>query len=201
MAPIVVKKLAGVAAPAMLAVLAGSMVADLAVGDRRVVLGGALAAIVDWRVDHQPGQLAGKWLGAPPFEQPDPGRCQVGRARLDTVVVQQVPTIATDPAGVARREPGAEVAVLVQAPAAQVDERPGLNPATFAGQLADAFAPDEQTVTIAAGALDARRPFNAGAPTVLGLAAVPWTCRIGGGRAVGGRGRCWRGHGRLGGGR
>ena len=79
-APVTVQERAGVAALAVLAVLTRPVVADLAVGDGRVALIGTLAAVGHRRIYQQPGRLAGERLGAPPLEQPDTGRCQVGRA-------------------------------------------------------------------------------------------------------------------------
>ena len=93
-AAVVVQELAGVARGAVLAMLAGAVLADLAVGNGGVVLGGALAAVVDRRVDDEPGRPAEERLGAAAFELTDAGRRELSRARIDTVTVQQIPAIA-----------------------------------------------------------------------------------------------------------
>ena len=50
-APVVVEESSAVAPGAVLAVLACAVLADLAVSDRDVALGGALATVIDWRFD------------------------------------------------------------------------------------------------------------------------------------------------------
>jgi len=86
--------LPGVALQAVLTVLSGAMLADLAVGDGRVALVRALAAVVDRRVDDEPGRPAEERLGAAALELTDAGRGGLRRAGLDTVAVQQIPAIA-----------------------------------------------------------------------------------------------------------
>ena len=86
--------LPGVALQAVLTVLSGAMLADLAVGDGRVALVRALAAVVDRRVDDEPGRPAEERLGAAALELTDAGRGELRRAGLDAVAVQQIPAIA-----------------------------------------------------------------------------------------------------------
>ena len=69
----------GVALQAVLAVLAGAVLADLAVGDGSVALGGALAPIVDGGVHEEAAALAGERLGASPLELTDARGCQLRR--------------------------------------------------------------------------------------------------------------------------
>ena len=66
--------LPGVALQAVLTILAGAVLADLAVGDGRVALGGALAAVVDWWVDDETSRLAEERFGAAALELTDAGR-------------------------------------------------------------------------------------------------------------------------------
>ena len=94
LAPILPQEHPGVTLEAVLAVLAGAVLADLAVGDGGVVLGRALAAVVDRRVDDEPGRPAEERLGAAALELTDAGRGELRRAGLDAVPVQQIPAIA-----------------------------------------------------------------------------------------------------------
>ena len=75
--------LSGVALEAVLAVLAGAVLADLTVGDGGVALGGALAPIVDGLTD-EAAALAGERLGTSPLELTDAGGCQVRRTGRNT---------------------------------------------------------------------------------------------------------------------
>jgi len=79
----------------VLAVLACTVVADLAGCDGGVVLIGTLAAIAYVDVD-KPTRPTGKGLGTPALELPDPRGCQVCGAGCDTAAVQQVGAVATD---------------------------------------------------------------------------------------------------------
>ena len=79
-AAVVVQELAGVAFGAVLAMLAGAMLADLAMRDGGVVLVRALAAVVDRRVDDAPGRLANEGVGAAALELPDARRGELHRA-------------------------------------------------------------------------------------------------------------------------
>ena len=63
-----------VALQAMLAILASAVLADLTVGDGRVALVGALAAVVDWWVDDETSRLAEERFGAAALELTDAGR-------------------------------------------------------------------------------------------------------------------------------
>ena len=80
--------LSGVALEAVLAVLAGAVLADLAVGDGGVAVIVTLAAVVDWRIDDEPGRPAEERLGAAALEQADAGRSKLRRAGCDAVAVQ-----------------------------------------------------------------------------------------------------------------
>ena len=79
-AAVVVQELAGVAFGAVLAMLAGAMLADLAMRDGGVVLVRALAAVVDRRVDDAPGRLANEGVGAAALELPDARGGELHRA-------------------------------------------------------------------------------------------------------------------------
>ena len=80
----------------MRAVLAGAVLTDMTRRDGVVVLGGALAAVVDGRFDEETARPASEGLGAPPLEQADAGGGQTRWAGFNTLRVQKVPTIATD---------------------------------------------------------------------------------------------------------
>ena len=115
--------LPSVALQAVLTVLSGAMLADLAVGDGRVALVRALAAVVDRRVDDEPGRPAEERLGAAAFELTDAGRRELSRARIDTVTVQQIPAIAA-----LRRRSEAPTATIEKArTAVQCVTKPGTN--------------------------------------------------------------------------
>ena len=105
-AAILVEEHAAIALEAVLTVLAGAVLADLAVGNGGVALGRALAAVVDRRFDHEPAVAAGEWLGAPPLELADPGGCLARRAGLVAVALQQIPALATDLATASQHIPG-----------------------------------------------------------------------------------------------
>ena len=78
----------------MLAVLAGAVLADLAVGDGGVAFGGALAAMVD-RLTDETATLAGKRLGTPPLELADTGGRQVHWTGCNASTIEKVPAVAT----------------------------------------------------------------------------------------------------------
>ena len=159
-AALVVQELATEAALAALAVLVGAEVAELA---RRCChfVGGALAAIAEAGVGEagieNPTVCAGEWVLAAALEAPDAERRFAGRARLNTRIVEQVPAVAADPAGVAPGVPAAVLTVVVDAPAAGSGLRARLDPATFAGDRNEAPAGLEHPVGVA-------RQTSAGGP-------------------------------------
>ena len=85
-----------VAAQTVLAVLTSAVLAALAVGNGGVVLGRALAAVVDRRIDNEPAVAAVEGLGAPALELADTRGCQIRRAGFVTVALQEIPTVAAD---------------------------------------------------------------------------------------------------------
>jgi len=95
-ASILPEEAAAVAPLAVLAVLAGAVLADLAVGNGGVLFGRALAAVADRRLDHEPAAAAREWLGAAALELADPGRGEPRRARRNTGTVQKIPAITAD---------------------------------------------------------------------------------------------------------
>jgi len=95
-ASILPEEATAVAPLAVLAVLAGAVLADLAVGNGGVGFGRALAAVADRRLDHEPAAAAREWLGAAALELADPGRGEPRRARRNTGTVQKIPAITAD---------------------------------------------------------------------------------------------------------
>jgi len=93
-APVPEKVLPIVATEAVLAVLAGAVLADLAVSYGVILLGGALAPVAHVKAD-QPAPMACEWLGTPPLELSNTGGRQACRARLDALAIEQVPRRAT----------------------------------------------------------------------------------------------------------
>ena len=170
----------------MLAILAGAVLADLAVGDGRVALISALAAVVDRRVDDEPGRLAEEGLGTAALELADAGRGELSWASLDTIAGQQVPPVTADPAGVARGGAVAPVAARVHAPTAGAGLGAGLDLAALARDSLVATAGLEHPVRVAR---EAAAIVPAGASAIFELAAVARADPGGVGRW---RGR-WRG--------
>ena len=130
-APVPDEELPVVAFGAVLAVLAGTVLADLAVSDRSVGLSGALAAVINVHTD-QPAALADKRSRAPAFEQPDARRRELRRARLHARGVKQVVPVSADAAGVPGGDACAVMAVVVEAAAAIASHRARLDPAASA---------------------------------------------------------------------
>ena len=222
-APVLPHELASVAAGAVLAVLAGTMLACLAVGNGGVALGCALAAMADVPAD-DPERLARERREASPLEEPDAGRGHVRRTRLNTFAGKQIcahvpggrdrtcgvtgafqcsersssysrsitckdatrpkereglevgltEPIAAHAAIVARDNPGAEVALVLDAAAAIPGHRAGLDPAALARDLQRAPPVDPEPVFIAAGATSVGPARPAAARR---NAAVPWARR------------------------
>ena len=131
-AAILVEEHAAVALEAVLTVLAGAVLADLAVGNGGVSLGRALAAVIDGGDDQEPAGLAGERFGAPTLELTNSGSRKVRRARRDALAVEQVGTIAADAAGVATHRPHTEMARALEASAAFAGHGTGLDPAALA---------------------------------------------------------------------
>ena len=93
LAPVVEEILAAVALGAVLAMLAGTVFADLAVGNCGVVLGGALATVIDVHADDS-AVLALKGGYAAALEVPHAEHGHAGRTCLDAYTVEQVPAVA-----------------------------------------------------------------------------------------------------------
>ena len=74
---------------AVLAKLAGTVFAAVAVGGVGVVVGGALAAVRNV-VGGDPAALAGERFVAPPAEEPNTRGRELCRARVDTVAIEHV---------------------------------------------------------------------------------------------------------------
>ena len=119
LATVLEKELPAVAFGAVLPVLAGAVLANMAVGNGSVVLVRALATVVDWRVHDDPAGLAGERVGAAALELTDAGGSELHRARRDTIAAEQVPAVAAYTAGVARGRTVTPVAALIQAPTAR----------------------------------------------------------------------------------
>ena len=182
LAPVLEKELPAVASGAVLPVLAGAVLANMAVGDGSVVLVRALATVVDRRVHDDPAGLAGERIGAAALEMTDAGGGELHRARRGAIAAEQVPAVAADPAGVAHSRTVAPVTVLVQAPAARAGLGATLDPAALAGDRRVAPAGLKHPVFVAG---EASAVGAASAAVPLGGTAVAWTSGGGGDRGGG----------------
>ena len=176
LAPVLKKELAGVAFGAVLAVLAGAMLADLAVGDGSILLVGALAAKANRRFDDEPAGPASERCHAAPLELPNAHRGHAGRAGRDASGIEEIEAVAADSAGVSRHDPVAVVAVSVEAPAVGTGLRPGLNAAALAGDGAVAPPALEHAVGVAGEAPTIPPPPPTLHPTSLG--ECPRNCGV-----------------------
>ena len=139
---------AAVALGAVLAMLAGAVLAGLARSDGAVVLGRALAAVVDGLAD-KPAGIAGERVGAAALEQADTGG-RLGRgAACHAGAVSEERAVAADPAGVAGGNTVAPVTSGVQAPTASAGLGPTLDPAALAGNGGEATAGLNDPVAVA----------------------------------------------------
>ena len=109
---------AAVALGAVLTMLAGAVLADLARCDCTVVVGRALAAVVDGHAD-KPTRLAGEWVGAAALEQADAGGRLGHGAACHAGTVNEERAVSADPAGVAGGNTIAPVTAPVEAPTAR----------------------------------------------------------------------------------
>ena len=122
LAPVEKQKLAAIALRAVLAKLVGAELAILA-GCGPHVVGGALAAVGEV-LALDPAGGARECLHAAALEIANAERGRAGWARLNAGGVEQVPAVATDPAGVALGVTVAVVAVVVEALAVRAGLRP-----------------------------------------------------------------------------
>lgn len=112
--------------------LAGAVVAELALGDGRVVFSGALASVAD-RLANESAGLADERLRTATLELTNTGGRQGRRAGLEAFSIHEVPAIAADAAGVTGGDTVAEVTVGVVAPAVRAGLGPSLDPPALAG--------------------------------------------------------------------
>ena len=190
-----------VAGHAVLPVLAGPVLAAVAIGNGGVALVGALAAKahpLTKFAEYRPG-LTSERRQAPPAPEADAGGRHLGRAALDALAIQEVPPVTAPAADVSGDSPVAVVAVVVETAAALPLQRARLDHTGAAADAQHAPPADTEPVLVAREAAS-RGPTRA--TTSLWRPAVP-RARCGrrgrsGRRAWLGGGRGWsRGHGRL----
>ena len=167
-ATVFIKILPVVASQTMLAVLAGTVLAQLTMRDGQVVLGGALASVADVKAD-EPTSLADERGSTPALEKTDPGRSQANRAHGDAFCVQQIRPVSANATGVARHGALAGMAAVVKTATTLAGHHATLHPAAPARQAQSAPPIDAQPIGVATEALAS---CPAGSATACRLTAV-----------------------------